>query len=116
MTRIFVGPLAESKSLVEDALTALLSEEAEKRPFVVIEEVEKRSRFVQFVGSKSEPLRIDCPPLGIVARHIALADAPAEVLATLAAQGSPADAVIRILLVIQRGPGGGLPHFAFSAT
>lgn len=68
------------------------------KPFVIVEaEPHGNGPFVQFCGSAQEPLKIDCPPLKIVATPIRIEYAATEAQRMLREQGVEANAVLRIL-------------------
>jgi len=56
--------LTEAEAEIIAALGRLLEKPKAHRPFVIIEHA-PRDVFVQFAGSDSEPLLIDCPALGV---------------------------------------------------
>lgn len=79
--------LWKSEEHVLAALRRLCDKDEDRKPFVVVEVCGKRERFVQFSGSRSEPLLFDAPPLNRTLRCY-VEDGPGLVRFGLYAQGA----------------------------
>lgn len=86
------------------ALERMLGRPRSARPFVIVAVLCEKcgaadcvhSRFVQFCGSSDEPLKIDCPRLGLFARYVALDAAAAEACLLFRSLGVHEDAALII--------------------
>lgn len=111
MSTVKLCRLGESAGPIDAAVRRLLDRPAAELPFVIIEAVRSpigRARFVQFAGSRSEPLRIDCPPLGVRCVPCPLGDAAAEARAALERQGVEPSTLVEVREDSQSHPPGGL--------
>lgn len=104
--------LKESRGPIDEAVRRLLDRERADRPFVLCE---SGARFVQFAGSRSEVLLIDCPPLDMIAQPCGLDNAAEAAVTALRAQGVQDEDTVTIREGSQPDGGdGALPELAFA--